>query len=115
MGIFSTHFVALISILTPKNWKNEIINFKNSDFSKLLSTEDQKQFEVVAIEKILVQNLLLYIYTFNVLVDHRDPPQPWTLQEAWGQGQEAMMPSPIIFESIEKRTEAEIQIDNLQI
>jgi hypothetical protein len=20
-----------------------------------------------------------FIYTFNVLVDHRDPPQPWTL------------------------------------
>jgi hypothetical protein len=23
----------------------------------------------------------LHIYTFNVLVDHHDPPQPWTLLE----------------------------------
>ena len=34
---FSTHFLPLISILAPKIWKKEIINyFKNSDFCKLL-------------------------------------------------------------------------------
>ena len=33
---------------------------------------------VVCIKKIFVLNLLIY-YTFNVLVDHRHPPQPWTL------------------------------------
>jgi hypothetical protein len=36
MGVFSTHFVPLISISAPKKLKNEIINFKNSNFCKLL-------------------------------------------------------------------------------
>jgi hypothetical protein len=33
MGVFSTQFVPLISILAPKN---KIVNFKNADFCKLL-------------------------------------------------------------------------------
>ena len=40
------------------------------------TTVDHK-LEVVGIKKIFVLNLLIYFtYTFNVLFDHCDPPQP---------------------------------------
>ena len=41
------------------------------------ATEDQKQFELVTIKKNIGAEFT-HVY-FNVLVDHRDPPQPWTL------------------------------------
>ena len=50
-------------------------SWQKSEFLKFI-----KYFiELAAIEKILVWNLLIYIYTFIVLGDYSDPAQPWTL------------------------------------
>ena len=57
-SVFSTHFMPLISMFVPKimeEWNNQL---KKLWF--LQATEDQKKFEVVAIQKILAQNLLIH-------------------------------------------------------
>ena len=44
-----------------KYWKTKIVNFKNTDFCKLLKTVSCWKY-LVDIKKILIPNLLIYIY-----------------------------------------------------
>ena len=68
MGVFSTHFVPLISILASKiieEWKIKIINFKTSDFCKLLRLPVSPILKIQSFPLgmlILMQKIFLILY-----------------------------------------------------
>jgi hypothetical protein len=73
MGVFSTHFVPLISILALKKWNNEIINFKNSDVCKLVRLPISPILKIQQFPLGMLIFLILYPWSWNSITENAIP------------------------------------------